>query len=218
MQTPKKCQVDEQNKGSSVLCGDGDHSRYIKQLKDQLLEEELEKNSLQEQLGANIKRCNDLGNLKCVNTYVTENYYVMKFKIISIILPFSETKLKDKIEEINQLNEQWENESKQNEVEVNTLRERIEKKFEDEKKLKNELSYMESYISSLESDLSNCAEEKTKVEHEVCPNFIFYSLFFLHCDVRNLNNSISKVIFVTSYIFYKLNLHLQIHMNKLYNW
>ncbi|KAK6624443.1 hypothetical protein RUM44_011302 [Polyplax serrata] len=137
-QTPKKCQVDEQNKGSSVLCGDGDHSRYIKQLKDQLLEEELEKNSLQEQLGANIKRCNDL-----------------------------ETKLKDKIEEINQLNEQWENESKQNEVEVNTLRERIEKKFEDEKKLKNELSYMESYISSLESDLSNCAEEKTKVEHEL---------------------------------------------------
>lgn len=43
------------------MCGDNDHLKHIKLITDQLVEEELEKISLQEQLAATTQKCHELG-------------------------------------------------------------------------------------------------------------------------------------------------------------
>lgn len=45
------------------MCGDGDHFKCIKQLTDQLVEEESEKASLQAKLMASVQKCNDFGKI-----------------------------------------------------------------------------------------------------------------------------------------------------------
>lgn len=62
---------------------------------------------------------------------------------------------------------EWESESKKNEGNINALKDKIKKQFEDHKKLKSEISHFETYASSLESDLADSVSEKVKLEHEV---------------------------------------------------
>lgn len=47
---------------STKMCGDGDHYQ-IKELRNQLIEEELEKTALQEKLNLTTARCSEYGNL-----------------------------------------------------------------------------------------------------------------------------------------------------------
>ncbi|EEB14551.1 conserved hypothetical protein [Pediculus humanus corporis] len=137
-QTPKRNLEYNLKKPNSAMCGDGDHFKCIKQLTDQLVEEESEKASLQAKLMASVQKCNDF-----------------------------EMKLKDKIEEIKHLKYEWEKESRKNENDFLKLKSEIDRKFDEEKKLKSEMNQLENFVSSLESDLSNSLSEKSKLEYEL---------------------------------------------------
>ena len=85
-------------------------------------------------------------------------------------------KLKDKIEEIKHLKYEWEKESRKNENDFLKLKSEMDRKFDEEKKLKSEINQLENFVSSLESDLSNSLSEKSKLEYEV---FIKYLLIII---------------------------------------
>lgn len=56
---------------------------------------------------------------------------------------------------------------------------KVNKKIEDEKKLKSEITHLETVSSSVESDLSSCISEKAALEHQVHFFFLFF-IFYIN--------------------------------------
>lgn len=76
------------------------------------------------------------------------------------------------------LEKEWAGEAKKNEEKLRTLHGNIQKKSEEEARLKNEVAHLEKYVSELEGDLSTSAKLRDRTEHQVSCNFIGIKIFF----------------------------------------
>ncbi|KAL0279001.1 UNVERIFIED_CONTAM: hypothetical protein PYX00_000653 [Menopon gallinae] len=137
LQTPKR-KLETKNRRTFGSYNNSEQLKKIKELTDQLVEEELEKASLQEKLKWHEMACNE-----------------------------HEKKLNMKIKELEQIKADWQQDIVVNEEEIKKFQNIVEKDAEEKEKLSKELNYLEKYVSSLENDLSNVTSEKKSLEEKL---------------------------------------------------
>ena len=91
------------------------------------------------------------------------------FKLFGVKFLFCilERRLKLKTQQLQDLEKEWAGESKENEDKLKMLHNNIQRKFEEETRLKNELTDLEKYVSDLEGNLSSAARVRERTEIQV---------------------------------------------------